>query len=418
MADTPVIAYVGGFEFPNKNAAASRALAVADLCKAVGYDVALIGTDKNPHRGPKDLFGVQIPGNTNDIWSVGYPRSQKEWLMQITNCDPILDHLDATYGDRLQAVIFYNYPAVSQYRARTRLMKAGKMALADVTEWYEDGLWTSIRSAVKNLDTRLRMYLVNPRMTALITTSPFLTRFYAKEDRPSLELPTLLTRSDAFADHTRAQRGDVPRLFFAGSGFDAVAYAGRPDLLKDRLDWCIELLHTAHQNGSRFVFDIYGVDQAAFLTICPDLASAVADLGDALVFHGRQPRDLLLGTLWDADYAYFLRKRMKSTDAGFPTKLSEPLTHGVPVLTNHMENIMPFVISGETGDLIDLQASDRGVQTLEVALARSPAEREIMLNRCMSEQPFHVENYLESTALFLRDLIKSQDSTFKHDDTL
>ena len=405
QASKPVIAYIGGFEFPDKNAAASRALAVANLYSHANFEVVLYGTDRSPDRGPKDLQPVMLPSYYGAIWSVGYPRGQKEWLQQIVGCDLLLDHLDVTYGDRLQAVVFYNYPAVAQARALWRLRRGGKKAIADITEWFEDGPWTKPRAIIKNLDTRLRMHWVNPRMSALITTSPFLTRHYHQDGKPNLELPTMLVRADGFSDHVRAPRTDIVRLFFAGSGFDPDIFAKDPESVKDRLDWCLELLHMAHQTGARFVFDIFGVDAATFLQIFPHLSQALNDMGGAVIFHGRQPRAALMKTLWDADYAFFLRKPMLSTNAGFPTKLSEPLTHGVPVLTNPMENVLPFMTSGTNGDLIDVNATDRGLSTLLAALQRSPAERHALHRNCFAQEPFGVDKFLDVTQAFLTDVI-------------
>lgn len=406
MITKPVIAYIGGFEFPDKNAAACRVLAAAELFRNAGFEVALFGTDKSSDSGPNDLREVTMPSYDGAVWSVGYPRSHKEWLQQIISCDRILNHLETYYGDRLQAAVFYNYPAVSQARALWRLRQGGKRALADVTEWFEDGPWTEPRSIIKNLDTILRMHWVNRRMSAVITTSPFLTRFYHKDGRPSLELPTIMIQADGFCDHVRSARTDLPRLFFAGTGFDSNIFASNPEGIKDRLDWCIELLLVAHQSGARFVFDIFGVDSPTFLKIFPHLSQALTAMGDAIVFHGRQPRETLMQTLWDADYAFFLRKPMKSTNAGFPTKLSEPLTHGVPVLTNPMENVMPFMKPGENGDLIDVNSKDRGLSTLLKALQRSPAERRALRDNCLTEQSFGVDNFLDATKTFLDNVLQ------------
>ena len=410
MADRPVIAYVGGFEFPDKNAAASRVLAVANLFADAGFDLALVGVDRDPSRGPASMVPVDIdlPYKAS-VWSIGYPRTHKEWFHQIISCDQILTRLENTYGSRLAAVVFYNYPAISQFRASRSLQKKAIPAVADLTEWYEDGPWTSVRTAIKNLDTRLRMHWANRRMSALITTSPLLTRFYKKEGRPNMELPTLLSRAPGFADHQRSPRKDIPQLLFAGSGFDPATYSERPEMLKDRLDWCIELLHRAHKKSVRFKFEIFGVTQDDFLAICPHLTRAISDLKDDVTFHGRQPRDQVLATLWDADYAFFLRKSMRSTDAGFPTKLSEALTHGIPVLTNPMENISPFVIPGENGDLIDLTGPDGGIGTLIDALQRSPKKREALYRKCVGQQPFSAGNYQKRTQSFLQTLFPDRN---------
>ncbi len=40
------IIYIGGFELPDKNAAAQRVVSNAKLLREVGYDVVLVGVDK------------------------------------------------------------------------------------------------------------------------------------------------------------------------------------------------------------------------------------------------------------------------------------------------------------------------------------------------------------------------------------
>ena len=40
------ILYVGGFELPDKNAAAQRVLSVAKIFKSIGYNVIFLGIDK------------------------------------------------------------------------------------------------------------------------------------------------------------------------------------------------------------------------------------------------------------------------------------------------------------------------------------------------------------------------------------
>lgn len=408
----PVIAYIGGFRLPDQNAAASRALAAADLFGTCGYDVAIVGVEPNPQRSPTDLQICDLPNSAPHIraWDVGYPRSGKEWFARITSCENILDHLSEFYGTRLVGLIFYNFPAVAQDRARRWALAHELPVIADVTEWYEDEPWKSPRGLIKNLDTRYRMHRVNKRMTGLITTSPYLTRFYRRSGRVELELPTLLVRDPLHKDHVRAPENDIPRLFFAGSGFDAKAFAGAPEMLKDRLDWCLDLLARAHAEGIKFHYDIYGAALDDFLTICPDLNVPVREMVEAgkVEFHGRQPRAQVLRTLWDADYAFFMRKIKRSTEAGFPTKLSEPLMHGIPVLSNPMENIIPYIRAGETGDLIEMDAPDGGYATLRAALLRSPDQRRRMHEVCLAEQPFAAQNFTRSADVFLKTVLNPQ----------
>lgn len=46
MQSKGTIIYVGGFELPDKNAAAQRVLSIAKILRELGYDVIFLGVDK------------------------------------------------------------------------------------------------------------------------------------------------------------------------------------------------------------------------------------------------------------------------------------------------------------------------------------------------------------------------------------
>ena len=73
----------------------------------------------------------------------------------------------------------------------------------------------SLSALVKNLDVPLRMRLINKWMDGLITTSPFLTRYYRKSVRNLVELPGLFDWPDAKLSDSGQRRPGPVRLFFA-----------------------------------------------------------------------------------------------------------------------------------------------------------------------------------------------------------
>lgn len=57
------ILYIGGFELPDKNAAAQRVVSNAKLCRDLGYEVTLIGVDKSiKSNGLSDKYNFYLGG--------------------------------------------------------------------------------------------------------------------------------------------------------------------------------------------------------------------------------------------------------------------------------------------------------------------------------------------------------------------
>ena len=70
------ILYLGGFELPDKNAAAQRVIANAKLLREMGFDISFIGISKDINNAPKVVEGFRSN-------PVPYPTGTKQWMHQI-----------------------------------------------------------------------------------------------------------------------------------------------------------------------------------------------------------------------------------------------------------------------------------------------------------------------------------------------
>ena len=391
------LVFLGGFEFPALNAAATRIKAVARVFENAGYRVVLIGNVRDPNLGPDDLRPVSMTDTTAEVWEMGYPRSSREWLAKIISIGPLRQHIASQYGDRLAGIVCYNFPALAQRDAARLARQLGGAAIGDISEWFANRRATSLMSVVKNADTWLRMRHINRQMDGLITSSPYLTRLYSGDVRAILELPTLVSRDPARADTPLrvSPDGSPKRLFFAGTGFDPELLKSDTEGLKDRLDWCLDLLGEAARRGIDFRFDIYGAEKEKYLQICPHHRPLLETLGAKVSFHGRQPWAVVVDELARSDFSFFLRKPTRVTLAGFPTKFSEAVTSDTPVLTNPLENLQPYMVEGRNSFSIDVDDREAGVQRLMHALTMPAAEVMAMKAYCRSHDPFALENFVD-----------------------
>lgn len=399
-----VILYVGAFELPDLNAAAQRVRANSTLFAALGYEVVLVGRNSDPRYTANQLRPAQYDGIDHKCWEMGYPTGQKDWLRYITSATALNDLIEREYPGRVHSIICYNFPAIAQLRLRGVAHRAGARAMADVTEWYQSLRLTSPSAVVKNFDTWFRMRFVNPRMDALITTSRYLTQFYARWFDNILELPTLIEHDPSdLSGLTATPDRQVKRLFYGGSLVNKKALAKEKGGLKDRIDWVIELLDSVKQAGDDFRFDIYGVARDDYLDTLPDHAPLLDRLGDSVSFHGRRPRQQLLDEQRESDFSIFMRSAIRTTLAGFPTKFSESISFGTPVITNALENIVPYMNEGENCERIEYAEFDAAVARIRDCLALPAAEVLRRKQACRQSGQFHPLNFVNAARILFPD---------------
>ena len=396
------IVYIGGFELPDKNAAAQRVVANAQIFKQLGYRVLLVGLSKGrPADG--NLYPAVSGKAGIEAWEMGYPDNSWEWLRQIISVAALRKLLLETKVRKLDAVICYNHPAISQWRIAKLAQKHQAVAVADCTEWYAKRRWRSLTGAVKNLDVALRMHFINPRMDGLITTSPFISDFYRPHGIPIVEIPTLMAPPETLPVPAIDRSDGITKLFFAGTGFDKATVAESSDGMKDRLDWVFAILHRAKLLGARFHMDLFGVDQAQYMELVPEQKEILKAMENDITFHGRQPREILLQVLRNAAFSIFFRKPTRTNLAGFPSKLSESISFGTPVITNPMPSSVQSIKDGRNGHLIDPTNRDRAAEGIVNILNQSDTAIDEMKAYCQNSDAFiyrsfihQIENWLSS----------------------
>ena len=328
--------YIGGFELPDKNAAALRVVANAKLLRALGFRVILVGVrnaqDLGLKRSDSDVEGFEC-------WSVPYPKSIVDWCKYIVGSNEIAELVRAAKPE-LAGIICYNYPAAAQLRLFRLCRLLGGRCIADVTEWYDSSGGSAVFRAIKSLDTAARMRYANLKADGLITTSNWMTQHYSVVGIPIVELPSLFD-VDSLPKVEKVPR-ESKSFVYVGSPF----VSGRVNLnrsnLKDRLDLCIVLFHSLHVEKFNFLFSIYGVTESEYLAVFPEHETLLRTLKDKVLFHGRISNCIARARVAEADFSIFFRDPTRVTLAGFPTKLAESVSLGTPVITNLHANLRPF----------------------------------------------------------------------------
>lgn len=392
--------YIGGFELPDKNAAAFRVKSIGKILESIGFEVALIGVNKGLE------YGVSIDKtfykhDDFDVWEVPYPRSTIQWLMYITSVKEIISIIEKKYNYKLAGVICYNYPAFAQYRLHKFCKKNKIKLISDVTEWYSAKGYSYLKSLIKLFDVYVRMNYVNNQSDGVITTSEYVTKFYKNKNKNKnkniVEVPTLFENicMDMRAETNRFSK----KLLYAGNPFDINNAKKNRKSVKERLDLIIELVNNLVSEGVNVEIDIFGVTKLDYLSIYPEHTSIVEKLNSTIFFHGKTEHGVVVKYIKCADYTIFLRDKTRVNLAGFPSKFSESISLGTPVLTNKLPNVEKYMEEGVHGFFIDHKDSQKMLQSTINALFNTDIKR--MKKNCLQSELFSYKKYVDLLTNFM-----------------
>lgn len=131
-------------------------------------------------------------------------------------------------------------------------------------------------------------------------------------------------------------------------------YAGQPGK-KDILDLIFKaLIHLKNNNQLNITFHLYGISQVDAIEGKITTKDELLFLGEDVVFHGRVPSEVVKEAYQKIDYTILLRDpTLEHAKAGFPTKVAESLSHGVPVITNITSDLSKYLFDGYNALIID-----------------------------------------------------------------
>lgn len=381
------ILYIGGFELPDKNAAAQRVIANAKLLHEICEEVVLAGVSKDENQ--TEFLSEQESFEGILYYNVKYPKGYKAWLHYIATIEYIIKLIDK---HQITHVIAYNYPGFALYRLHKVCKERGVKLLSDCTEWYEVG-GNSIRGIIKRIDVSLRMNVVQPKLDGLIVISDFLFDFYKGKVDNIINIPPLVDLS--------MKKWNIEVIDNKENGINLI-YAGSPGGgQKDRLDLIIDSLQRVIEDTTlKITFTVIGITKEQYKANFKNKNNHFARLDNFVDFKGRLPHLEVLSQVKSSDYQVFVRDKNLTTSAGFPTKYVEAISCGTPVLTNSSSSIINFYQEGKTGFLLDNSSSDNLVISFKEILTKE-INTQSMKEYCKNSKMFDISNFKSQFIEFL-----------------
>lgn len=366
---THKVLYIGGFELPDKNAAAQRVLSIAKALRDAKYEVLFYGITKS------EDFKGEVCGFSYEAYP--YPASTRDWIRYAVGIDIIsyIKKINPNY------IITYNYPAVAQERIIRFCRKRGIKVIGDITEWYASS------NFVKRVDITLRMRWSNKHLDGIIAISKYLHNYYSQ--KKVLLLPPLVdSHEEKWGKKCNESNSNAIRLIYVGS----------PGGGKDRLDYILKGISKV--DSQKFILDIVGITEKQYSEI---YGIDNKNCNVSINFHGRIPHIQAVELLKKSDFQIFFRDYTRVNNAGFPTKLVESISAGIPVIVNDISNISDYIVDGFNGFIISIPSEEAILKVLhKVALLSNDDIKILKLN--INQNTFDYRNYVSSIVLFMNNL--------------
>ena len=367
------ILYIGGFELPDKNAAAQRVIANAKLLRELGFEVSFIGISKDIENAPHIIDGFASN-------PVAYPESVKQWVHQIftfIESSEILAH-------KPDYVILYNFPAIASLRILNTCHKNGIKVVHDITEWESCNGW-SPSNIIRRIDINLRMRYCIKKMDGVIAISKYLYDYYKDYTKTILVPPTVDLQNPKFCRNRALSSSDeITRLVYAGSTGKAAT--------KDRLDIIIKAVNAM----PHVRLDIVGQTKEQYRSVFGN----EVEIGNNILFHGRVSHTDAVKFVCDADFQMLIRENTLKNKAGFPTKFVESMSCCTPLIATLTSNIGDYLQDGVNGFIV---SDERPLgDVLKKAANLSSADKIKMKKACKSFVGFDYHSYKEEFSKIFR----------------
>ena len=389
------ILYVGGFEMPDKNAAAHRVLSNGKIFRELGYNVVFVDVDKSLDYD-SDISTTHKTVQGFDCWSIPYPNTPIEWVSYLSSINFI--NIIAERFNDIKVVIAYNYPALALNNLKKYSVKNNIKIIADCTEWYSTEGSNIVFKVIKGLDSFFRMRVLQKHLDGLIVISKYLENYYRKCNNV-VRIPPLV---DIHEDKWRLNT-DKHNQGNEKNNILHLVYSGSPGMNKDKINYIIDALYELKE-FENYQINIVGINKMQFNKDYPNYLDKIKALEKRINFIGRVSHEESLRNLKNANYSIFIRDKTRLTTAGFPTKFVESVTCATPIITNDSSDINEYFVDSSFGFLIGDSSIEQLVEVLRRVFEQgvNPTNSHSKLN----EETFHYRRYQELIGNFMTNIIE------------
>lgn len=388
------ILYVGNFVFPDGNASGKRVLGNACILRDLGYKVFCLGVNMtNEEQGfnnYEDITYCSIP-YVNGLKRLN---NSKPYSMILTLINDIKNQ-----GYGLSSIIMYG--SLGSTTLNKKLIKFGRHNHIAVYYDHVDIFPTPqkkpfMRYIAKLYENRQLAQKVFRKCDGIICISSYLSDMHSSYTK-TVVIPPVVCKNRAALNNDK----EKIKIVYAGT----VSDKDRPiSEWKDRIDLIIDAAYSMAVEGMvKIQFDFIGFTQADFIGMLPvnlknDYKKKLRKIEKIAVFHGSMPSNDTIDLIRKSDFSVLLRDDKVTTKAGFPTKVSESVSCGIPVIANATSDIKEYIQNNHNGFIIEKETlADR----LRLVCEMESSKIDQMKDNCYHTLSFIYKEYIGVMSNFL-----------------
>jgi len=399
------IVYIGNFSFPLGNASGKRVYANGKIFRELGYEVIFIGVDKDVG------FTTKIENTKNvyddfEYYNLPYPQSGKQWFKY----SYIFKVVRSFFQNKLELkksdiVILYGSPTLSTFNTKLiKFCKKHKIAtISDCVDWLASKTNNPVFNIIKWVDNTYQKAYANKKTDGVVTISRFLSDYYEKSGCKTVIIPPLSPIKYSKDDFILNSDKKI-KICYAGLPFRKGMEIKDPKTLKDRIDLTIDLFLHAKENGCDFVFNIFGFTKEELIKALPSYKKKIAELSENIIFHGSKPNEEVTKEIMYSDFTILIRDDKRETKAGFPTKVSESISCGTPVITTKTSDLEDYIIEGKNGFFINIEPFEYSKDEFLEIMKMDKKRIFEMKMECVDSGAFYYEKYTDKILSFINNL--------------
>lgn len=396
------VLYIGNFSFPFGNASGKRVFGNGKLLESLGYCTVFIGMDEGVDQ-EASLKDTELTYQGFKYYNLSYPRGSREWLTYKKTFNKVIDFLNSEkIANTLFTVIYYGSPRLSIFNSLLIkwCQKNNIKVVSDCVDWLASNTGNIPFDLIKWSDTTYQKSYLNKKVDGVIAISSFLGDYYKKYDVKTIIIPPVSTNKNLGSYQHNGE--NKIKLLYAGIPFRKSIEIKDNKFLKDRIDKTIILL--SEMKDIDFTFNIYGFTKEEYLKVIPKQEKYIDTLKDNIVFHGHQENNKVIEELIKSDFTILLRDKKKDTMAGFPTKVSESMSFGVPVITTQTSDLSKYIRDGDNGFFLDMDNEHAAIKKLRLIFSLNRNEIDEIKRKCIVEDQFYYANFKTDLKTFLGEI--------------
>lgn len=318
------LAIISISKYPDGDAGAVRNHYIGKIYKLLGYDVSVIGMGDRTLFFPKEYEGIKY-------YSLRF--SAKGRIGKIF--DAILFNkrlLKILKKNKYDTLIFYSGFFMTATILKRYAIKNKIRLIYDCVEWYSESEFKMGRFSFFYIQNQLINKKIIDKKYNVICISGFLQKYFSNKGIHTCVIPAIMEVKPLLFENNLSYEKKV-NFIYAGQ-------VGKKDLLKEPI---IALKNLYKQGYTNFLFSLYGVEKSELFRLFNDDEQKIID--SFVLCFGKKSRKDVISSVCKSDFSILFRNPEELfAKAGFPTKLSESMANGTPVICNYFGDIGKYAI--------------------------------------------------------------------------